>query len=195
MTFAKNGKEIQPTVIQEPVVNAIPQLFRLPSEDFIESTLENLKISFTLKAYCFLGNIKYRDIPATASPGTTYEISSADNSFFKCLSLFFTGEEKHYYCIKPETQLYIFNNFKTFGTIDGIDFSKVDESSEEFKKLHECNELTNAHFTFICAWLKCRIGIFSNGCLSGKYGNWNGNEPIFLIENNNGFYKPVLSLI
>uniref|UniRef100_A0A914Q770 Uncharacterized protein n=1 Tax=Panagrolaimus davidi TaxID=227884 RepID=A0A914Q770_9BILA len=191
----RNGKEIQPTVIQEPIVNAIPQLFRLPSEDFIESTLDNLKIPFTREAYAFYSKFKYTKIPTTATLCITFPISSFTDSFFKCLSLFFTGEEKYYYGIKPETQLYIFNNFKTFGTIDGIDFSKVDESSPEFQKLHDCKELTNTHFTFICAWLKCRIGIYSNGLLSGKYGNWNGNEPIFLIENNNGFYKPVLSLI
>uniref|UniRef100_A0A914Q2D9 Uncharacterized protein n=1 Tax=Panagrolaimus davidi TaxID=227884 RepID=A0A914Q2D9_9BILA len=188
----QNGKEIQPIIIQEPVVNTVPQLFRL--EAFIESTLGTLKIPFTREAYGFLRKIKYTNIPATASPGTTFEIFSSTDSFFKCLSLFFTGEEKYYYGIKPETQLYIFNNFKTFGTIDKIDFSKVDKSSEEFQKLHECNKLTNAHFTLICSWLKCRIGIYSNGRLSGKYGNWNGIEPIFLIENNNGFYKPVLSL-
>uniref|UniRef100_A0A914PVV6 PARP-type domain-containing protein n=1 Tax=Panagrolaimus davidi TaxID=227884 RepID=A0A914PVV6_9BILA len=173
----QNGKEVQPIIIQEPFVNTIFQLFQLPSEDFIRSTLANLKITFTRDGYGFLCKIKYTDIPATASPGTTFEISSSEYSFFKCLSLFFTGEENHYYC-----------------TIDGIDFSKVDESSEEFKKLHECNKLTNAHFNLICSWLKCRIGIFSNGRLSGKYGNWNGNEPIFLIQNENGFFKPVLSL-
>uniref|UniRef100_A0A914Q8H6 Uncharacterized protein n=1 Tax=Panagrolaimus davidi TaxID=227884 RepID=A0A914Q8H6_9BILA len=159
----QNGKEVQQTIIQEPFV------IRLPSEAFVESTLENLKIPFTRDGIGFLCKIKCRDIPATASPGTTFEISSSDNSFFKCLSLFFTG------------------------TIDGIDFSKVNESSPEFRKLHECNELTIAHFTLICSWFRCRIGIFSNGRLSGKYGNWNGDEPIFLIENNNGFYKPVLS--
>jgi hypothetical protein len=108
------GKEVQPIIVPEPIVITIPQLFLLPSEAFIRSTLTNFKIPFTREAYCFLGKIKYTEIPATASPGTTFEILSSDYSFFKCLSLFFAGEEKHYYRIKAETQLYIGNNFKTF---------------------------------------------------------------------------------
>uniref|UniRef100_A0A914PR81 Uncharacterized protein n=1 Tax=Panagrolaimus davidi TaxID=227884 RepID=A0A914PR81_9BILA len=109
----QNGKEVQPTVFQEHIVNTVPQLFQL--EAFIKSTLGTLKIPFTRDAYGFLRKIKYTNIPATASPGTTFEILSSTDSFFKCLSLFFTGEEKHNYGIKAKTQLYICNNFKTFG--------------------------------------------------------------------------------
>uniref|UniRef100_A0A914NZF8 Uncharacterized protein n=1 Tax=Panagrolaimus davidi TaxID=227884 RepID=A0A914NZF8_9BILA len=76
----QNGKEVQPTIIQEPFVNTIPQLFQL--ETFIESTLDNLKIPFTREAYGFLRKIKYTYIPETASPGTTFEILSSTDSFF-----------------------------------------------------------------------------------------------------------------
>uniref|UniRef100_A0A914PL08 Uncharacterized protein n=1 Tax=Panagrolaimus davidi TaxID=227884 RepID=A0A914PL08_9BILA len=168
--------------------------FDAPSGDFLRSTLGKFDIELSNEVYGFYKEFKYTKISTTATLGTTFPISSSTDSFFKCLSLYFTGKEEHFSNIKMGIQAYFYSNSKTFGIIDGIDFSKLEKSSPEFQKFFECNELTNVHFTFICLWFNCRIGIFSNGCLSEKYGNWNEKHPIFLIENENGFYKPVLSL-
>uniref|UniRef100_A0A914QVJ5 PARP-type domain-containing protein n=1 Tax=Panagrolaimus davidi TaxID=227884 RepID=A0A914QVJ5_9BILA len=185
--------EVRPEIKQESVAESYN--FDVPSGDFLRSTLKKFDIEHTNEVYTFYGNnIKYTKIPATATLCTTFPTSSSIDSFFKCLSLYFTGKEEHFSVIKMGIQAYFFSNSKTFGIIDGIDFSKLQKSSLEFQKFNECNELTNAHFTIICSWFNCRIGIFSNGRLSGKYGNWDEKHPIFLIEENNGFYKPVLAL-
>uniref|UniRef100_A0A914PKI4 Uncharacterized protein n=1 Tax=Panagrolaimus davidi TaxID=227884 RepID=A0A914PKI4_9BILA len=184
--------EVQPEIKQESVAESYN--FDAPSGDFLRSTLGKFDIELSNEVYGFYKEFKYTKISTTATLGTTFPISSSTDLFFKCLSLYFTGKEEHFSVIKMGIQAYFFSNSKTFGIIDGIDFSKLKKSSEEFQKLHEFKELTNAHFTLICSWFNCRIGIFSDGRLSGKYGNWNEKHPIFLIEDNNGFYKPVLSL-
>uniref|UniRef100_A0A914Q9T3 Uncharacterized protein n=1 Tax=Panagrolaimus davidi TaxID=227884 RepID=A0A914Q9T3_9BILA len=190
--------EMQSNVKQEANPDPIViYQFEFPTVSFLTTTLKFFDIPYTLESLLFWSKIEFKEIPATASPKSTFQISSSDNSFFKCLSCFITGKETYYYQIKSEIQTYFRSKFKTFGIIDGLDFSILKKSSPEFQKIDECNELSNVHFTFICTWFACRIGIYTNGRLSGKFGKWdflNRNSPVFLIENNNGFYKPVLSL-
>uniref|UniRef100_A0AC35GDL2 Uncharacterized protein n=1 Tax=Panagrolaimus sp. PS1159 TaxID=55785 RepID=A0AC35GDL2_9BILA len=192
------NNEMQSKVKQEADLDLIViYQFELPTVAFLTKTLKLFDIPYTLESLIFWSKIEFKEIPANASPESTFHISSSDNSFFKCLSCFITGNETYYYQIKSEIQTYFRSKFKTFGTIDGFDFSNLKKSSPQFQKIDECNELSNVHFTFICTWFDCRIGIYTNDRLSGKFGNWdclNRNSPVFLIENNNGFYKPVLSL-
>uniref|UniRef100_A0AC35FTW1 Uncharacterized protein n=1 Tax=Panagrolaimus sp. PS1159 TaxID=55785 RepID=A0AC35FTW1_9BILA len=147
--------------------------FEPPNDAFIRSTLEKLNIPFIRKAFHFWAEVLFSEISPALTPDSTFDISSSDESFFKCLSCFFTEN------------------------MNGVNFSKLDITSPEFQKLYYCNELSSIHYNFICAWLNCRIGIFSNDDIFERFGNWENeeNNPILLIENNNGFYKPILTLV
>uniref|UniRef100_A0AC34G735 Uncharacterized protein n=1 Tax=Panagrolaimus sp. ES5 TaxID=591445 RepID=A0AC34G735_9BILA len=173
--------------------------FQPPSDTFIRSTLEKLKIPFIRKALHFWAEVLFTEIPKRSSPESTFAITSWNDSFFKCLSCFFTGKENHYFYIKAQIQAYICNNFRTFESDDGIDFSKLDVTGQKFKQFYQCNKLTTTHYEFICAWLQCRIGVYTTNGILERYGNWSDNSeeyiPILLMQNYTGLYKPVLTLL
>lgn len=89
--------------------------FEAPTDAFIRATLEKLKIPFLRKAFHFWADVLFDEISATSSPESTFAISFSNDSFFKCLSCFFTGSEKYYFFIKAGIQSYFYNNFKNFG--------------------------------------------------------------------------------
>uniref|UniRef100_A0A914R0F1 Uncharacterized protein n=1 Tax=Panagrolaimus davidi TaxID=227884 RepID=A0A914R0F1_9BILA len=171
--------------------------FEPPNDAFIRSTLEKLKIPFIRQAFHFWAEVLFSEISPALTPDSTFDISSHDESFFKCLSCFFTGKENYYVYIKAGIQSYFYSNFKSFENMNGVSFSKLDITSSEFQKLYYCNELSSIHYNFICKWLNCRIGIFSNDDIFERFGNWENeeNNPVLLIENNNGFCKPILTLV
>ena len=86
--------------------------------------------------------------------------------------------------------------FHFVGTIEEKNFEQMDASSKEICEIRRCQTPTNVHFQIICKWLKIRIGIFTVGDDKFQmYGKWNKeSHPIFLMQNENNFFKPILSL-
>uniref|UniRef100_A0A914R8W8 Uncharacterized protein n=1 Tax=Panagrolaimus davidi TaxID=227884 RepID=A0A914R8W8_9BILA len=113
---------VQPEIKQESVAESYR--FDVPTGDFLRSTLGKFDIDISNEVYTFYGNkIKYTEIPTTATVCATFPISSSTDSFFKCLSLYFTGKEEHFSNIKMGIQAYFYNKSKTFGTgMCGIPF-------------------------------------------------------------------------
>uniref|UniRef100_A0A914PF30 Uncharacterized protein n=1 Tax=Panagrolaimus davidi TaxID=227884 RepID=A0A914PF30_9BILA len=166
-----------------------------PSDAYLQATLEKLKIPFTRQALHFWAEVLFLEVSTASKPATFFNISSSPDSFFKCLSCFFTSKEDHYFFIKGAIQSYFHSNFKSFEPTDEIDFANLNITSPEFQKLYCCNELTSIHYNFISSWLECRFGIFRSGIFE-QFGKWDKeNYPILMMENDVGFYKPILTLL
>uniref|UniRef100_A0A914YJQ2 Uncharacterized protein n=1 Tax=Panagrolaimus superbus TaxID=310955 RepID=A0A914YJQ2_9BILA len=172
------------------------KIYYRPSEYDLAQICEKVDLKFTKMGYEFSTKIEINQITPTMSPSVVHKTKEDEFKGFNCFSLFLTGTEENTPIVRDAINKYIYNNFKTFGKVMGIDFSELNYETPLIKKTIFSRFTTPIHFEIMCQWFECRIAIYDRGIWI-KYGNWNEEEfylPTFLIESDYGKFNPILKL-
>ena len=173
---------------------------------------DKLSIQFHRDNYKkFWFQIDIGEIHAASVPNKLYPMINLNG--FACFSVFFTCSEESAGIFETKINQYFYKNshvlgllyfvsnlkltFSFTGQYKGYDFTRNKEHNSDINyDIMFASSITDFHLELICRWFNCRILVFKNGTWE-RFGTWGPDarsSPLFIIENKNGKYYPVLAL-